>query len=156
MIAVPGIVARTNPVSSDSVGLSDLPVDPQSSVSLMNDHREAEEGCSRLDWDTALGDVAQEHSQEMHDRGLFSHNNPDGDDPFDRMNAAGISYTAAGENIAQRQSTGQVVSDSRINSSGHRENIEKSIYTPSRRWLRRGWSLLDTRVRLESFRRIVF
>ena len=59
----------------------------------------------------------------MIDRNFFAHNTPDGQTPFDRMKAAGISYSSAGENIAAGQSSPQNVMDSWMNSPGHRKNI---------------------------------
>jgi len=94
----------------------------------VNDYRESK-GLSRLQWDPALGGVAQAHSQDMYDRSFFSHTNPDGEDPFDRMSAAGISYESAAENIAKGYTTGQAVLNGWINSPGHRANIENAAYT---------------------------
>jgi hypothetical protein len=44
--------------------------------------------------------VAQAHSEDMVDRDVFSHTNPDRASPFDRLTEAGIAYSGAGENIA--------------------------------------------------------
>jgi hypothetical protein len=52
-----------------------------------------------LDWHAELAAVALAHSQDMCNRDFFDHSNPDGDDPFDRMDAAGIQWVTAGENI---------------------------------------------------------
>ncbi len=54
----------------------------------------------RLVWDEEMYPVALAHSQDMCDRDFFAHVNPDGLDPFDRMDAGGVTYFAAGENIA--------------------------------------------------------
>ncbi len=45
------------------------------------------------------------------------------------MQAAGISYRSAGENIARGQSTPEAVMNSWMNSAGHRENILSTSYT---------------------------
>ena len=37
----------------------------------------------------------------MFARGYFAHTSPDGQDPFARMDAAGIKYMIAGENLAE-------------------------------------------------------
>jgi len=73
--------------------------------------------------------VAQAHSQDMVDRGFFSHTNPDGESPFDRLAEAGIAYAAAGENIAYGYSTASSVLAAWLGSSGHRANIEYAGYT---------------------------
>lgn len=72
--------------------------------------------------DTALRDVARAHSRDMFTRGYFSHYSPDGVSPFDRMNAAGISYSYAGENLALAPST-KLAMQGLMNSPGHRANI---------------------------------
>ncbi|MCB9478045.1 MAG: CAP domain-containing protein [Deltaproteobacteria bacterium] len=54
----------------------------------------------RLKWSAELAAVALAHSKDMCDRGFFDHKNPDNQTPFDRMEASGITYVAAGENIA--------------------------------------------------------
>lgn len=94
----------------------------------VNEHR-VSVGCKALVEYAALNKNAQNHSQDMKDRNFFSHTNPDGKSPFDRMKADGISYEAAAENIAQGQSTGASVLQAWLNSSGHKTNIENCNYT---------------------------
>ena len=67
--------------------------------------------------------VAQAHSEDMARREYFSHTNPDGRSPFDRMTAAGYKYSLAAENIAAGQTTPHSVIDAWMNSPGHRANI---------------------------------
>jgi uncharacterized protein YkwD len=52
--------------------------------------------------------VARAHSQDMLSRDYFEHNTPEGLSPFDRMQAAGYTYRAAGENLTWRGTTGQL------------------------------------------------
>ncbi len=91
-------------------------------LELVNKERAAR-GLSVLKWSNELASVARAHSKDMHDRGFFSHTNPDGKSPFDRIKAAGISYSYAAENIAAGQSTPEAVVEGWMNSKGHRENI---------------------------------
>jgi uncharacterized protein YkwD len=95
---------------------------------LVNRHRIAI-GCRRLVWDERLAKVAQAHSEAMARRGFFDHVDPQGRDPFDRMQRAGISFLAAGENIAVGPSTAREVLAGWMRSRGHRENIENCSYT---------------------------
>jgi uncharacterized protein YkwD len=44
--------------------------------------------------------IAQEHSHDMYTLNYFSHNDPNGTTPFDRMTHAGYNYLLAGENMA--------------------------------------------------------
>ena len=89
-------------------------------LTLVNAERAAA-GCRALVADPALAAVARAHSQDMRDRGFFSHENPDGLSPFDRAERAGISARA--ENIARGQKDAAAVMDAWMNSSGHRANI---------------------------------
>ena len=91
-------------------------------LELVNIER-AKYGLSALKWSGELASVARAHSKDMSDRGFFSHTNPDGKSPFDRIKAAGISYSYAAENIAAGQSTPEAVVEGWMNSQGHRENI---------------------------------
>jgi uncharacterized protein YkwD len=95
---------------------------------LVNQHRERI-GCTPLRWDAALARVAERHSRDMARRGFFSHQNPEDQSPFDRMESAGIGYRAAAENIAMGQATGAEVFRDWMNSRGHRENMENCRYT---------------------------
>ena len=65
----------------------------------------------------------------MKDKNYFSHTSPTFGSPFDRLKALGISYTAAGENIAKGQRTAQEVVTAWMNSEGHRANILDAKFT---------------------------
>lgn len=91
-------------------------------LELVNEER-AKQGLSPLTWHEGLANVARAHSQDMNDRRFFSHDNPDGQSPFDRIKAAGIAYTRAAENVAAGQKTPEEVMQGWMNSAGHRANI---------------------------------
>ncbi len=88
----------------------------------------AERGLGRLGWDDSLRAVGLAHSRDMLARGYFSHVNPDGKDPFDRMAGAGITYTVAGENLAFAPNP-EIAHTGLMNSPGHRANILKPGFT---------------------------
>jgi uncharacterized protein YkwD len=71
----------------------------QGTLDLINGERAAA-GLSALVMDEDARKVARAHSEDMVARGFFSHTNPDGLDPFQRIDAAGIPYVSAGENLA--------------------------------------------------------
>ena len=96
-------------------------------VSLLNVDRRAN-GLPDLKVDSRLTTLAQNYAQDMVNRNYFSHTNPEGQSPFDRMKAAGISYSYAGENIAMNQ-TVQAAETALMSDSGHRANILSSNYT---------------------------
>ena len=95
---------------------------------LVNAHRQSV-GCTVLEWDGDVAEVAQRHSEDMVARSFFDHTNPDGLSPFDRLAAAGIPYSRAAENIAAGQPTAQAVLDAWLGSPGHRANIENCALT---------------------------
>jgi uncharacterized protein YkwD len=107
-------------------------------VELVNDHR-ASVGCPRLEWRPDVAEVAHAHSLDMVERGFFAHTNPDGASPFDRLQAAGIEYSSAAENIAWGYATAEAVLAGWLGSPGHRANIERCALT------QHGIGLVDTR-----------
>ena len=73
--------------------------------------------------------MARTKSQDMRDKGYFSHTSPTYGSPFDMMKQFGISYRTAGENIAMGYSTPQAVVTGWMNSPGHRANILNGAFT---------------------------
>lgn len=82
-----------------------------------------------LTYNDPLAQVAYDHSWDMDSRDFFSHDNPDGLDPFDRMANQGVTFSSAGENIAAGQTTAASVMTSWMNSQGHKDNILSANYT---------------------------
>ena len=80
------------------------------------------QGLPSLTFDTRLQNLARAHSNDMFERGYFSHYTPEGLSPFDRMDRAGITYQYAGENLALAPST-TLAMQGLMNSPGHRANI---------------------------------
>jgi uncharacterized YkwD family protein len=97
-------------------------------VQLVNQERTSR-GLSALSVDTAVTKSATLKSQDMAKLGYFSHTSPTYGSPFDMMKQLGISYRAAGENIAMGQTTPQQVMNAWMNSEGHRANILNSSFT---------------------------
>lgn len=93
----------------------------QQMFKLLNQER-AKAGLKILVWDESLAEVARANSRDMFARGYFSHTNPDGLSPFDRMERAGIKYQAAGENLAYA-ATVELAHNGLMRSPGHRANI---------------------------------
>ncbi len=58
----------------------------------------------------------------MFEKGYFSHENLEGKSPFDRMEAAGIIFKVAGENLAYA-ATVDLAHNGLMRSPGHRANI---------------------------------
>jgi len=98
----------------------------QEMLVLLNEERK-KAGLAPVVFDDSLADVARSHSKDMFTRGYFSHYNPEGQSPFDRMEKAGISYLFAGENLALAPST-PLAMQGLMNSPGHRANILNSNF----------------------------
>lgn len=90
-------------------------------LDLMNEERERR-GIQPLEWCPTCAQVARAHSQDMYREGYFSHVDPGGVDPFERMRRAGIDYEAAGENLAIAPSVEQA-HDGLLASPDHRANM---------------------------------
>ena len=88
---------------------------------LVNEERTAR-GLSELVMDESLREVARQHSVDMFQRGYFGHKDPEGVTPFERLQAGGVSFIIAGENIAIAP-TVAIAHKGLMDSPGHRENI---------------------------------
>ncbi|MDX6250241.1 MAG: hypothetical protein QOF10_3601 [Kribbellaceae bacterium] len=81
------------------------------------------QGCGPLSLDDSLVEAAGKHASDMVRRHYMDHTNPDGQDPGDRMAAAGWRGSGWGENIAAGYDSAQKVFAAWMNSDGHRKNI---------------------------------
>jgi len=136
---MPPVRSPADPAASAQAEVRDL-------VARINRHRRSL-GCGALRWDGRLAAVALRHSQDMARRGFFSHTNPDGRDPFDRMRRAGIRFQAAAENLASGQRTGAETFDGWMGSRGHRHNLEDCVHTRIGIGLHRGrWTCVMARM----------
>ncbi len=105
------------------------PVDTQDEAAMlvMLNHERTTRGLLALTLNTKARDVARAYSTDMFARGYFSHINLEGKNPFDRMRAGGVSFDAAGENLALAP-TLQLAHQGLMNSPGHRANILSPNY----------------------------
>jgi uncharacterized protein YkwD len=71
---------------------------------------------------------ARLHSLDMFTRDYFEHDNPDGLDPFERMDAAGFQGGGGGENIAVGQQTPEEVMQAWMDSDGHCANVMRGAF----------------------------
>ncbi len=97
-------------------------------VTLVNKER-VSRGLKPLTINWELARVARYKSNDMRDKGYFSHTSPTYGTPFDMLKKFNIPYQTAGENIAKGQKTAQAVVNSWMNSEGHRKNILSPNYT---------------------------
>ncbi|MGH9351542.1 MAG: CAP domain-containing protein [Terriglobia bacterium] len=54
-----------------------------------------------LKWDSRLAEAALKHSEDMAAHHYFSHVDPNGDSPVERVTRLGVQWRALGENIAK-------------------------------------------------------
>lgn len=97
-------------------------------IDLVNNIR-AKYGLPKLTENWELSRCARYKSQDMYNKGYFSHTSPTYGSPFDMMTAFGIKYRTAGENIAKGYTTAQAVVNGWMNSPGHRANVLNASFT---------------------------
>lgn len=95
-------------------------------LKLINAERK-KNGLSELAFDEELLKVARVKAKDLVDNNYFSHNSPVYGSPFEMMKSFGITYRAAGENIAGN-STLEGAVKAWMDSPGHRENILSNAY----------------------------
>lgn len=127
------LTVNPNPSSGERVNLrftqKEIKIDEGAEATMfayVNIERE-KAGVKQLMLSPKLRDLARTYAKDMFARGYFSHYNPQGQSPFDRMNAGGISYLAAGENLALAPNV-QLAHQGLMNSPGHRANILSSDF----------------------------
>ncbi len=109
------------PYTPSSSGTSSFSSMQTEMLGYINAARKAS-GLSPLTLNTKLCDGAYLKSKDMAVNNYFSHTSPTYGSPFNMMQSLGISYSAAGENIAMHSSV-KGAHDALMNSSGHRANI---------------------------------
>jgi uncharacterized protein YkwD len=111
----------------DGIDLAPDPIAERQLFDLVNEER-TQRSLLALVWDQRLVPVARAHSEEMFRLKYFSHDSPVSGSPFDRLKAAKITYSRAGENLAFAQSI-TVAHRALMDSPGHRENILRPEFT---------------------------
>lgn len=96
-------------------------------IRLVNSER-AKVGQPTMIENNELSRIARIKANDFINNNYFGHNSPTYGTPFEMMRAAGITFTAAAENIARGQRTAAEVMNTWMNSSGHRANILNPIY----------------------------
>lgn len=98
----------------------------QQLLAMVNQERQ-KQGANTLAIDQSLTEVARDHARDMWQRQYFSHVNPDGQDPFDRLKVANVQFITAGENLALAPTVG-LAHEGLMNSAGHRANILEGAF----------------------------
>lgn len=124
--ATPG-TATTGSTAQPTTNTSGLTADEAKAFQLLNADRAAN-GLPALKLNMDLVRLAEKYGQDMINRNYFSHYNPEGQSPFERMQQAGITYSYAGENLAINSNV-TAAEKAFMNSSGHRANILNTNFT---------------------------
>lgn len=93
---------------------------------LLNGAR-VDEGESPLTFSAELADVAAAHATDMYVNGYFAHESPTTGTVGDRLRAADIVFTFAGENLALSV-TSELAHAGLMGSPSHRQNILRDVY----------------------------
>ena len=103
--------------------------DPELRLILLMNQTRTKAGLRPLKPSRILGEVARAHSREMSAGNFFSHNNPAGWGPKERLERAGFAWKAFGENIGCGLDSPEKILQTWMNSAGHRETILDPVYT---------------------------
>lgn len=120
-----GSTGTDSTVTEESATISEF---AKQVADLVNQER-AKSGLSPLTLDAQVSEVAMLKAKDMVENNYFSHQSPTYGSPFDMLKANGITYQAAGENIAKGQKTPEEVMNAWMNSDGHRKNIMSSSFS---------------------------
>lgn len=101
---------------------------PQGLLASSNTAR-TRSGVSELTLSTKLTNAAQAKADDMTTRDYWSHETPDGKEPWSFVDAQGYTYQAVGENLAYGFSENQEVINGWLNSQSHRDNLLSDSYT---------------------------
>lgn len=122
------LTINPNPSSTERVDLGftqqEVKIDESAETTmffLVNEARQ-KQGLSPLTISLALRDLARNYGKDMFARGYFSHYDPEGLSPFDRMTKAKIPFATGGENLALAPNA-FLAHQGLISSPGHRANI---------------------------------
>ncbi|MHC4841489.1 MAG: CAP domain-containing protein [Planctomycetota bacterium] len=86
-----------------------------------------------LSYDSSVAAVAHDHCADLDMRDYWhtttpnAHYTPEGLDPGDRLDAAGVSWSGYAENLAMGQQTVAAVMQSWESSSGHNQNMQTNL-----------------------------
>lgn len=86
-------------------------------------NQRATSGKSSLKLNSSLNSAAQAKANDMVARNYWSHNTPDGQEPWIFIDNTGYSYTKAGENLAYGFGTSNETITGWMNSPTHRDNM---------------------------------
>jgi len=99
-----------------------IDVKAESEILVLVNNERTKKGLSILKMDPLITQVARAHSRDMLAKGYFSHQDPDGKTPYDRLMAERVLFRESAENLALAQNS-NLVHTGLMNSPRHRDNI---------------------------------
>lgn len=123
----PSTTPTSPATNNDALLTAPLTAQEQQMINLVNQER-VKAGLNPLSIDMRLVKVARMKSLDMIKNNYFGHQSPVYGSPFDLLKAQGITYRAAGENIAGNPSM-ENAHTGLMNSPGHRANILNVNFT---------------------------
>jgi uncharacterized protein YkwD len=101
----------------------------ESAVFALLNQQRTSYGLAALSCDLKAVAVARAYSEVMCQYGMLDHTGPDGSQPWDRLQAGGVFFASAGENIAMGYETPEDVTWGWMESPGHRDNMLSADWT---------------------------
>ena len=115
---------QTTVTTSEVLSMSS---EQRQALKLINNDRK-ERGLAPLRFKPHLAKLAENYAKDMIKRDFFSHVNPEGQSPFERMQEQKIVYNYAGENLAFNESV-YAAQNAFMHSPDHKANILNANYT---------------------------
>ena len=120
----------SGPTSPEASAPSAISVEGSSYARINQSRRD--DGKGELFLDPALSEIARAHSRRMRDEAFFGHDDPSGAGLVDRLRAAGVSFSLAGENLALVDGVSDPARSAHemlMSNPAHRGNILDGRYT---------------------------
>lgn len=115
-LAILTVTSRTTEqVLSDATDISG------SSLLKQTNEVRSENGAPQLEYNDLLGEAAQDKADDMAKRDYWSHNTPDGKQPWQFINEEGYRYSVASENLAFGFNSASEAIDAWMKSDSHRK-----------------------------------
>jgi uncharacterized protein YkwD len=115
-------------VLATSLPLFAADITRESVLAGMNERR-AQAGLPPLQFDTRLNAAAEDRMRDMEELGYWGHQAPDGRSPFVWLKPHDYTFANAGENLAKGFETAELLTESWMESKGHRDNILSPLFT---------------------------
>ncbi len=123
-----GLPGKSPLISSSGVLAYATEMSTSGLLSATNSQRASNGGLAGLTLNSKLAAAAQTKANDMVARNYWSHNTPDGKEPWTFVDAQGYEYQKAGENLAYGFENSDATVTGWMNSPSHRANILDTAY----------------------------